>query len=785
MLRREEVALREFLKDYLSRGWVVIPTSGPDSKAPDIPDWPNADPVGDVPRYARRGIYLVCGARSGVSVIDLDSERWFSKFGEVMAEHPTPYAKTPSGGAHILVGHSEAPWWGNQVRIAEDIDLRNDGGGIVLPNGTGDRDWAVGFAPWEIDLADPEPYERLLLELQNTGSVSGDVPEGSSTLAELLGNLPNEGGRNDWFAQVAGHLAPMIPFHDGFLQLLYRINEALPDPLPRSEIAHTVGKMWARDRGRNDRIGPDDLPVAEDSKGVWVVHGKQDDPKRTLWIHPVPTVELTRKNADGETIGWHLRNGAWRTKIDPGQVHNNNKAAAILGSVGLRMNTLVPGKAHVTNGSLLEQWLDGRSPAVTEFPYWGWNEGFGWVGLEAGEVGPDEAAPNIGWVDLPEVFERMPTWQEPEVAAVFCSWVALQAAKGAAHMSFEPNIVLRGAAGSGKTRGLFSFGSRLTGSRRIASGTIPVIRDRLAGHRNGIVVIDDQSSVAGNHKLMELYRLATSSESASLKQNTTAGWTDALVPLVGSLLISGEALTNLSTDTALRDRSIILEVGPAKGRASLLDPSRTQWDDMIELFQRIGKPDESAAHLVAGPFIRRILEAVDQIGQPRQPADRVEAKYELIRYGAELWQAAYPDAKCDDGTSVVEAAVRWTELQDLQPWTATTLTERILPELCDPEHFRPGAIRFDDEGRLLVHARRLSQMWLERHKDPRNQELGSYDNVLRELQLLLREGHVVTGVRTMGPWRSTRVWIFSDEISAAVADSADILLRSDYPESTC
>ena len=764
----------DMLQHYLNLGWVVVPTQRSNSRAPSGENWQlRTEPVTDTSRY-RTGAFLVCGRASGVSVIDLDGHRWDDRFETLLEQHPTPVAWTPSGGTHILVRYSEAPWWNNAVKLAPEIDLRTEGGGISLPFGMPDRGWYEDSLPWVVELADPEPYEQLIMEIVE--ECRAERPAGAdplalgarSDLASLLSNPPRgEGGRNDWLVRVAGHLAPGIEHEDGWLALVRYINSGLDDPLPAQEVYRTVAKMWRSDKAKRQ------AEITTGKVQPWSIQGRDLYYKKSsvdmLWLHPAPEVIEKRRDSSGDP-SWKLRNGNLTCVLRPADIFNGPKLQMVLAKADIQISASAVAAGE--NGNALVAWLDAQPvDVIEEYPWWGWNDGYGWVGLDEQAAGPEAHQPVIGDLDRPDLIEQLPTWQEAEVAAVFCAWVALQAVKGRINEVIESNLVLRGSSGSGKTQGLFSFGARLTGSKRSAISTVPTLRDHLASHRNGIVVIDDKSDLDSSTAVLELYRLSTTSEAQQLKRQTNHGWVDHSVPLVGSLLVSGEALLNLANDRALRDRSIILEVAPAAGRRSLRDPNKAQWVDIQAVFAELGGMDEAVAHQLAGPFIRRCLAAVDEVGEPTLPdsGDRVTIKLSLLRKGAEIWQAAYPGSRCDDGRTVVEAVDSWIGQQaGSSDWRSLTLVNRVLPDLAVNFGSHWEIMKLDDDGHLVVHLPRLSQEWCRTRYGARDREVGSIDNLRREMEVLQQAGLATYGRQLRMGMSKARVWTLSDTVRARV-----------------
>ena len=97
-------------------------------------------------------VAIATGAVSGIVVLDIDSPKGgresltslFERYGKL----PTsPYAKTGSGGFHLLFGHPGRPVH-NRIGLAQGINVRADGGYIVAPpsrNKIGPYSW--GIAP--------------------------------------------------------------------------------------------------------------------------------------------------------------------------------------------------------------------------------------------------------------------------------------------------------------------------------------------------------------------------------------------------------------------------------------------------------------------------------------------------------------------------------------------------------------------------------------------------------------------------------------------------------------
>ena len=138
--------------DYLARGWSVVIVQ-PRAKRP-IVRWqtfqkrlPSEDRVrGWLAEHPDANLAVVTGGLSGLVVLDVDPrhggiaslERWERDHG---ALPPTVESQTGGGGRHLYFAHP-----GREVRnragLAPGLDLRGDGGVIVVPpsiHPSGDR----------------------------------------------------------------------------------------------------------------------------------------------------------------------------------------------------------------------------------------------------------------------------------------------------------------------------------------------------------------------------------------------------------------------------------------------------------------------------------------------------------------------------------------------------------------------------------------------------------------------------------------------------------------------
>lgn len=236
--------------DYLARGWSVIPVHARDKRP--LVSWqeyqqsrPTAAEVRSwFARWPDANVGVVTGAVSGLVVADVDP-RHGGEAGLVMLERqhgPLPRtveAVSGSGGRHLYFAHPGGHVH-NRVALAPGIDLRGDGGMIVVPpsmHSCGARyAWREGRAPDEVPLA---PLPAWLV---------GDVvpPHGRlghplSYWRQLLVEGVAAGSRNNTIASLSGHLLWHGVDPDIVIELLLCWNrERCRPPLSDDEVVRVV-----------------------------------------------------------------------------------------------------------------------------------------------------------------------------------------------------------------------------------------------------------------------------------------------------------------------------------------------------------------------------------------------------------------------------------------------------------------------------------------------------------------------------------------------------------------
>ena len=115
---------------YLQRGWPIFPVGGPDGKRPLVA-WGQVAVVTDaqirewLQSLPMTGWGLPTGSRSGLVVVDVDG-------GEAPAWAVPTYTVTTPRGWHLYYATSE-PIKNSVKALADNVDVRGDGGFVVLP----------------------------------------------------------------------------------------------------------------------------------------------------------------------------------------------------------------------------------------------------------------------------------------------------------------------------------------------------------------------------------------------------------------------------------------------------------------------------------------------------------------------------------------------------------------------------------------------------------------------------------------------------------------------------
>jgi len=202
IMKNENKKLIDYALKYLNSGFSVIPV-GKDKKPlikweefqgrkttkEEIKDWFKSSKA--------TGIGVVTGAISGIVVVDVEAG------GDTKDLPPTVMSKTGGGGWHFFYKHPGRPVK-NAVRIRDKMDIRGDGGFVVVPpslHASGNRyEWLIA-----LEDAGFEELPQWILE-------KGEGKEISKTdWQQFMTSKNGEGVRNMSASQLAGKLLHHLP----------------------------------------------------------------------------------------------------------------------------------------------------------------------------------------------------------------------------------------------------------------------------------------------------------------------------------------------------------------------------------------------------------------------------------------------------------------------------------------------------------------------------------------------------------------------------------------------
>lgn len=213
---------------------------------------------------------VLTGRASGISVIDIDAKSGgFESLKQMGLEFPddwfeTPMVTTGGGGAHIYVRSPNDPDFKTGVGIAPGIDIRHDGGIIVIPpslHSSGKHyEWVPGREPWSIPIRDLD----VPMFLDRARSISKKAPTGKkkpekTSLFTKISRGISEGNRNESMTQLVGHFMGKSMPDEEVYYLAQKMNEDFfSPPLPSVELWSIISSI-RRGESTNDAIDPADI----------------------------------------------------------------------------------------------------------------------------------------------------------------------------------------------------------------------------------------------------------------------------------------------------------------------------------------------------------------------------------------------------------------------------------------------------------------------------------------------------------------------------------------------
>ncbi|WP_228470802.1 bifunctional DNA primase/polymerase [Streptomyces alkaliphilus] len=547
----------------------------------------------------------------------------------------------------------------------------------------GDRPSA---AKWPKDIADDDPWYRALL-LDRTHPARGNT-----TMVRVVGGIAHRAVRDGWPFEMA-------------LGVAYNYEGASDDPQDRALIEDRLAHYWAEEVAKQ-RAGLDErftemtgyLAPREDGHGLaTLVDNRFGKPEETPFgdFTVTATSVYTR---DGNTV-WtvDLTNAQGRTARDVELPHEVLASTATLrrfllghrcqlrfsadrdkrGSAGVRLQALMESQNPADYRVVSHLGWDDKAQAFVTF------EG----AITADGVDPDaQVRPSRELIsrnlvdhrygfrseeETREVLREVLTHHDETVTSVIGAWGIAAVAKGQIMRvaSQFPILAVEAPSEAGKSTGFSAEWYQLLGNRNKEAGiaTSAALRDAMTAHRGAPVRIDDADTV---RPLLENLRQATvEGEVVKMGEDKRSSVRS---KLVAPVWISGEGIAAVHEEKAIRDRSLLVTMPSPKGRMSLKDPTRPQWDDIMEL----GAKYPDGLSVFAGTLVRLVLRhapaRIAEFTKMRNGSGRHADKMATLRVGARI----LADITGDE--SHVERVDAWVSEQ-VDTGAENALTLKVIP----------------------------------------------------------------------------------------------------------
>jgi hypothetical protein len=323
-------SIKDTALELVGKGKSIIPVGGDKKPLLNWQEYQTRRPTKDeVLRWfddaPGANIAMPTGKLNGVVVIDCDSDDANRRFLEVCPDaSKTLTAKTPRG-FHYYFQHEEGVRNDAGKKLGEGIDIRGDGGYVLIPPSVLDSGHGYSWNNLATSVQLPRPVADAIIKVLDQPSESGrdttGVPDGAI----------HKGGRNQHLTKVAGSQRRLGLNFDEILDVLTKINETrcIP-PLRESELV-TIARSVTR-------YEPEDLPTS----------------RPPLRHHDLVTIDLS--TVKPQPIKW-----LWKNRIPIGA-----RPTLIEGDGGVAKSWLTMDiAAHVSTGKPFHDgWVPPRGNVI-------------------------------------------------------------------------------------------------------------------------------------------------------------------------------------------------------------------------------------------------------------------------------------------------------------------------------------------------------------------------------------------------------------------------------------
>ena len=258
-------ATMDFALEYgVFLGWKVFPVGA--DKKPLIRDWPNAatDDQGQIRewwgRWPEAGIGLVCGQRSGVYVVDIDSRHeGTASWQDLVFTHGEPLtmqSRTGGGGYHLFFSTPSYELGNSAGRLGPGIDTRGDRGYVVLPPSPHASGATYEWVQWRRPQLLPRWISEGLRERREPREEIGSIERGE---------------RNNTLTSFGGALRNVGADREAIEAALAAINDVAVDPpLPDRDVRVIAKSVSRYEPGEVFRLPRGEAAAQEDDGREWV-----------------------------------------------------------------------------------------------------------------------------------------------------------------------------------------------------------------------------------------------------------------------------------------------------------------------------------------------------------------------------------------------------------------------------------------------------------------------------------------------------------------------------------
>lgn len=625
---------------------------------------------------------------------------WRERIGADIFDRALKVSTGRDGGTkfhlHFRIPDSDTGPWPGHSDNTIGYDFRADGGGVVLPpsrHKSGlDYKWAGG------ELLDAP--ECLRKESLPKSSGTGGIGSGTSIadLVSLPPDDPGRG--DNWILKLIGGLSAvandqMSLTRDDVAALAVAVDAVSVRPMGITVVSEKVNRIWRLDAEKRSKLGFSPKPTSEMAPAADEPKDEPTPPPTTVGppgslfaradgncgyatrrefvskkgkeveVVTFSDFEVTATSVNtvgGETI--------WSVDLlrDDGKVFSDvdlpsrilvSTTALRAWAAGYQCSLYFADDRdpHGSAGIRLQRHMRSQNPVdcrVTD--HLGWEDQAGGfityegmitaTGVEDNaEVRPSKSLAERNLVDhfygfskteqeTARVLNEILTFHDEKFTSVFTSWMVAGVVKGQLirQSSLFPIFLVQAASESGKSKGFSQLIHQMFGNRTKEGGigTTASIRNALTAHRGAPVHIDDPDNI---DNIKELLRQATVEGSADKtgedKQSTVRS------RLLAPVWISMEG-SSLLEDKALSDRIVSMNLPNPKGRKSLRDKNRPQWDDILDLMNRY----RSNLTVFSGTLVQMILRSaevrVKEFTDLRTRSGRHADKLAVLRVGARI-----------------------------------------------------------------------------------------------------------------------------------------------------